>query len=257
MGFQIYRFEVVSEIARNGVNVIYDVRDKADASAFRLYEWTPSPDEAAAAAEGLKRVSAQLDGVEVFPVGHRCYLAAPLGREREALKTLRANSLFPGIWPGVFEVKTTSVRQESAHTRNYVLRFHLSRAGHFVIWTTALILIGVAVLLAWRYHVTSQGVGGQGAPHGSQGVSERVRINSFNAGSKPIKAGQDVFLRWEVVNAREVWIKGLGPQPILVRSSGSQTFHVPRSGREIVLEAVGGSDDDVATEMLHVASAAP
>jgi len=78
---------------------------------------------------------------------------------------------------------------------------------------------------------------------------ERVQIKYFNVEPKVIEPGHHVTLSWEVMHAKEVWIKGLGPQPILVRASGIQTFPAPRTAPEVVLEAEGEGANNSAVEV--------
>jgi len=80
-------------------------------------------------------------------------------------------------------------------------------------------------------------------------VPELVQIKYFNVEPKVVEPGQRLTLSWEVMHAKEVWIKGLGPQPILVRPSGIQTFPVPRSAPEVVLEAEGEGANNSAIEV--------
>ncbi len=78
---------------------------------------------------------------------------------------------------------------------------------------------------------------------------ELVQIKYFNVEPKLVEAGQRVTLSWEVMHAKEVWIKGLGPQPILVRPSGVQAFPVPRTAAQVVLEAEGEGANNSAIEV--------
>src|SRR5689334_19910586 len=101
MAFQIYRFEIIDEVSRDGANVIYHARDTVDSSELQLYEWTPPLREASSAAAMLDDVGHELDGVEVFSSGARLYLATAQERARKALEKLRVHDLFPGPWPGL------------------------------------------------------------------------------------------------------------------------------------------------------------
>ena len=253
MSFRIFRFEVSNEVARDGANVIYDVLDTADSSALQLYEWTPSPAESPAAAAKFAQVRSQLDGIETFASGHRLYVAVPRAQAKSTLDILRTHGLFTGIWPGVYQ-KTdlrTPSRSSDQLPPDASIREVQPRRSRRLLLTILTLLIASLVLGAWWWRNSSQTSEPQDAtnlatPMPAAATSKPVQIKYFNIEPKTPQPGQNVTLSWEVINAKEIWIKGLGPQSILVRSPGAQSFPVPHNAQKIVLEAMGEGANNIA-----------
>ena len=95
----LYRFEIVRELGRDGGNAVYEVHDPLNAVTLHLLEWTPSSSEWSNAAARLFDVGDVPDG-EVFSNRSSFYLAVAPAKVDAALEALRARSLFGGSWPG-------------------------------------------------------------------------------------------------------------------------------------------------------------
>lgn len=250
MGFNIYRFEVLKEVARAGSNVVYEARDTSDSSLLKLYEWTPLPDEAAAAFEKFSRVRDQLNGVEAFANSHRLYLAGPQGDAKRALELLQAYKLFPGVWPDLLPRTEPNAASKSAGpiASGPVIPgvAQPQRSRRFLFPILVLLAVVGAAAFWWSRQGSPSSTPDPTTPGNSpvRIATGSVQIKYFIMEPQLAQAGETVTVSWEVINAKEVWIKGVAPQPILVRHSGKESYLIPRTTRQVELEAKGEGDNN-------------
>jgi hypothetical protein len=81
----------------------------------------------------------------------------------------------------------------------------------------------------------------------------RVQIKKFTVVPSEVRAGQSVTLAWEVANATEVQIDGVGK----VAPVGTREFFPPGDVSEVSIHAQGGGTDNVAIERRALRILAP
>jgi len=86
-------------------------------------------------------------------------------------------------------------------------------------------------------------------------VSERVEIRRFNLSPRVFQPDQPIILSWEVDHAKQVRVRGLNPNPMIVPSSGSRAIVPAYDTTRIILEAEGEGPGNFVSqkEIIHIA----